>query len=329
MLNFLKAIPQQVLVYFISFILALAAGKLLIPFLRRLKFGQVIREEGPQSHKAKTGTPTMGGAIFLIPVVILGIYFSFRDIRILWLVLVTLGFAVVGFLDDYLKIVKKKNEGLTPRQKMLGLLLVSGVFTWYAVTYTAGGNSLIIPFLGFSSPIYPTLYVMIPFNMFVLVSFTNAVNLTDGLDGLAGSVTTVVLLFFTVVTMLSGEWDYIRLFCSILAGGILGFLVYNLHPAKVFMGDTGSLALGGALAAVAILTGTPIFLGLSGIIYVAETLSVIIQVRYFKKTGGKRFFKMAPLHHHFEHQGWSEIKVVTIFTLVTILSSVIAFLLLR
>lgn len=328
MLNFFKAIPQQVMVYFISFIISLVSGKLLIPFLRRLKFGQVIREEGPKSHKAKTGTPTMGGAIFLMPVLILGVYFSFKDIRVLWLVLVTFGFAAVGFLDDYLKIVKKKNEGLTPRQKMIGLLLVSGVFTWYAVTYTAGGNSLVIPFIGYSSPLYLPLFFMIPFNLFVMVSFTNAVNLTDGLDGLAGSVTTVVLLFFTVVAMLSGEWDYIRLFCSILAGGLLGFLVYNLHPAKVFMGDMGSLALGGALAAVAIVTGTPIFLGLAGIIYVVETLSVMIQVYYFKKTG-KRVFKMAPIHHHFEHQGWSETKVVTIFTLVTVISSVIAFLLLR
>lgn len=328
MLEFFKAIPQQVIVYFLSFIISLVAGKLLIPLLRRLKFGQVIREEGPQSHKAKTGTPTMGGVIFLLSLLVLGIYFSFTDIRVLSLVLVTFGFAVIGFLDDYLKIVKKKNEGLSPRQKMLGLLLVSGVFTWYAVTYTAGGNSLIIPFIGFNAPVYLPLFVMIPFNLFVLVSFTNAVNLTDGVDGLAGSVTTVVLLFFTVVTMLSGEWDYIRLFCSILAGGILGFLVFNLHPAKVFMGDTGSLALGGALAAVAILTGTPIFLGLAGIIYVVETLSVMIQVYYFKKTG-KRVFKMAPLHHHFEHKGWSETKVVTLFTLVTIIGSVIAFLLLR
>ena len=328
MLNFVKNIPQQVIVYFISFVIALIAGKLLIPFLRRLKFGQVIREEGPQSHKAKTGTPTIGGLIFLTSLLILGVIFSITDLRLLPLILVTFGFALVGFLDDYLKIVKKHNEGLKPKQKMLGLLLVSGAFTWYAVSFVPGANSLVVPFIGFDTPIYVPIYLMIPFNIFVLVGFTNAVNLTDGLDGLAGAVTTIVLLFFTVVSMLNSGWDYIRMFCSILAGGILGFLVYNLHPAKVFMGDTGSLALGGALAAVSILTGTPIFLGLAGIIYVVETLSVIIQVYYFKKTG-KRVFLMAPIHHHYEHKGWSETKVVTIFTLVTLLSSVIAFMLLR
>ncbi len=328
MQGILKAIPSQVFAYFISFLIALAAGKFLIPLLHRLKFGQTVREEGPQSHKIKTGTPTMGGFIFLLPVLILGILYSFQDIRILSLILVTFGFAFIGFLDDYIKVVKKNNKGLSPSQKMIGLLIVSGAFTWYAVSYTPGAQSLIVPFLGIDAPVVLPLIIAIPFCLFVLVSFTNAVNLTDGLDGLAGSATTIVLLFFTLVSMFNSEWEYIRMFCAILAGGLLGFLVYNLHPAKVFMGDTGSLALGGALAAVAILTGTPIFLGLAGIIYVAETLSVIIQVYYFKRTG-RRVFLMAPLHHHFEQKGWSETKVVTIFTFVTLLSSVLAFLLLR
>ncbi len=328
MQGILKAIPSQVFAYFISFLIALAAGKFLIPLLHRLKFGQTVREEGPQSHKIKTGTPTMGGFIFLLPVLILGILYSFQDIRILSLILVTFGFAFIGFLDDYISVVKKNNKGLYPSQKMIGLLIVSGAFTWYAVSYTPGAQSLILPFLGIDAPVALPLIIAIPFCLFVLVSFTNAVNLTDGLDGLAGSATTIVLLFFTLVSMFNNEWEYIRMFCAILAGGLLGFLVYNLHPAKVFMGDTGSLALGGALAAVAILTGTPIFLGLAGIIYVAETLSVIIQVYYFKRTG-RRVFLMAPLHHHFEQKGWSETKVVTIFTFVTLLSSVLAFLLLR
>lgn len=328
MQGILKAIPPQVWMYFVSFIISVAAGKIMIPLLHRLKFGQTVREEGPKSHKAKTGTPTMGGLIFLLPVLIFGVFLSFKDIRILSLVLVTFGFAFIGFLDDYIKVVKKHNKGLSPKQKMIGLLIVSGAFTWYAVTNAPGVNKLIIPFLGLDSPVVLPLIVLIPFCLFILVSFTNAVNLTDGLDGLAGSVSTIVLLFFTVISMLNGEWDYIRQFCAVLAGGILGFLVYNLHPAKVFMGDLGALAIGGALAAVAILTGTPIFLGLAGIIYVAETLSVMIQVLYFKKTG-KRFFLMAPLHHHFEQKGWNEIKVVTIFTLVTVLASIIAFLLLR
>lgn len=328
MQGILKAIPSQVVAYFISFLLSLVAGKFFIPFLKNLKFAQTERKEGPKSHKFKTGTPTMGGFIFLLPVLILGILYSFRDSRILPLVLVTFGFAFIGFLDDYIKIKKKNNEGLTPKQKMIGLLLVAGAFTWYAVTYAFGASTLILPFLGFQNPIYLSLVIAIPFCLFVLVGFTNAVNLTDGLDGLAGSVSTIVLLFFTVVSMFDSEWDYIRLFCSILAGGLLGFLVYNLHPAKVFMGDTGSLALGGALAAVSILTGTPVFLGIAGIIYVAETLSVIIQVVYFKKTG-KRVFLMAPLHHHFEQKGWNETTVVAIFTFVTLLSSILAFLLLR
>ena len=328
MLNILKIIPTQIIVYFISFFISLISGKLLIPVLRRLKFGQIQREEGPESHKIKQGTPTMGGIIFLLPVLLIGVFYSFYDIRILSLVLATMGFAFVGFLDDYLKIRKKNNEGLSPMQKMTGLLIVSGIFTWYAISYTEEARMLIIPFLGYYKPVIMPVVIAIPFIIFVLVAFTNAVNLTDGLDGLAGSVTTIVLLFFTLVTMLNSEWDYVRMFCALLAGGILGFLVYNLYPAKVFMGDTGSLAIGGALASTAILTGTPIFLGLAGIIFVAETLSVVIQVIHFKRTG-KRVFLMAPLHHHYEHKGLSEIKVVIIFTIVTIFSSVLAFLLMR
>lgn len=329
MQGLLKIIPPHVYYYFTAFFIALLAGKFLIPALRKLKFDQTEREEGPKSHKFKTGTPTMGGLLFLLPLLILGILYSFQDIRILPLVLVTLGFAMVGFLDDYLKVVRKNNKGLTPRQKMTGLLFVSAVFTWYAVTFIDEANTLILPFLGFESPILLPIVISIPFCIFVQLAFTNAVNLTDGLDGLAGCVTTIVLLFFTVVSIFTEEWNYIRIFCSILAGGLLGFLVYNLHPAKVFMGDMGSLALGGALAAVSIVTGTPVFLGLAGIIYVVETLSVIMQVLYFKKTGGRRLFLMAPLHHHFEQKGWSEIKVVTIFTLVTLFMSVLAYLLLR
>jgi phospho-N-acetylmuramoyl-pentapeptide-transferase len=328
MQGILKNVPTQVVAYFISFLLALAAGKIFIPILRKLKFGQVEREEGPESHKVKSGTPTMGGIIFLLPMFVLGIFYCFKDIRILSLILVTLGFAFIGFLDDYIKIVKKNNKGLSPKQKMLGLLLVSGAFVWYAVTFIQGSTSLIIPFIGFNSPVIMPIVIAIPFSIFILLSFTNAVNLTDGLDGLSGSVTTIVLLFLALVSMLSSEWDYIRIFCALLAGALLGFLVYNLHPAKVFMGDTGSLALGGAIAAVSIITGTPIFLALAGIIYVAETLSVVIQVYYFKKTG-KRVFLMSPLHHHFEYKGWSENKIVTVFTLVTLISSIVAFILLR
>ncbi|NLL66194.1 MAG: phospho-N-acetylmuramoyl-pentapeptide-transferase [Clostridiaceae bacterium] len=328
MFEILKTIPPQIIAYFISFFISLAAGKILIPLLKNFKFGQMIREEGPESHKVKQGTPTMGGIIFLLPVLILGVIYSFSDARILPLVLVTMGFAFVGFLDDYLKIKRKNNAGLSPMQKINGLLLVSGIFTWYAASYTEEAKTLILPFLGYYKPIIMPLVIAIPFSIFVLIAFTNAVNLTDGLDGLASSVTTIVLLFFSVATMFNSEWDYIRIFCAILAGGILGFLVYNLYPAKVFMGDTGSLAIGGALASAAILTGTSVLLALAGIIFVAETLSVMIQVIHFKRTG-KRVFLMAPLHHHYEQKGWKEIKVVTIFTIITIFSSVLAFLLMR
>ena len=311
---FEKAIPLQIAVYIISLLIAVLAGKFLIPLLRRLKFGQVIRDEGPQSHKTKTGTPTMGGVIFLLPVLILGIIFSFKDARMLVLVLTTLGYAFIGFSDDYLKIIKKHNEGLTPKQKMISLLIVSGVFTWYATTFVNEANTVILPFLGFDRPINLPVILSIPFNIFILAAFTNAVNLTDGLDGLAGSVTIIVLLFYSIICARNSDWNYIRVFSAVLAGGILGFLVYNLHPAKVFMGDTGSLALGGAIAAISILTGTTFVLAITGIIYVLETLSVVIQVIYFKRTG-KRVFLMAPLHHHFEYKGWSETKVVAVFTL--------------
>jgi len=323
-----KAIPLQIAVYLISLLLSVLAGRLLIPALRRLKFGQVIREEGPQSHKTKTGTPTMGGVIFLLPVLILGILFSFRNGKILALVLVTLAYALIGFSDDYLKIVKKHNEGLTPKQKMICLLIVSGVFTWYATTYVSEANTLILPFLGFERPVNLPVMLSIPFNLFILAAFTNAVNLTDGLDGLAGSVTIIVLLFYSIICARKIEWDYIQIFWAVLAGGILGFLVYNLYPARVFMGDTGSLALGGAIAAISILTGSTVILAITGIIYVLETLSVIIQVVYFKRTG-RRVFLMAPLHHHFEYKGWSETKVVTVFTFVTVLAALLSLLLLR
>lgn len=322
-----QVIPHQVVAYLISFVMAIVLGRFMIPLLRRLKCGQPEREEGPASHKVKSGTPTMGGLLFLIPVVLVGIWYAFKDHRMLALILVTLGFGLIGFLDDYLKVVRKHNTGLTPRQKMLGLLIVSGAFTWYAVSCIPDASTLAIPFVGLKAPLALPVAVAVPFSIFVLAAFTNAVNLTDGLDGLAGTVTTIVLLFLTVMASFDSDWEYIRTFSAILAGGLLGFLVFNLHPAKVFMGDVGALALGGALAAMSLMTGTSIYLAIAGIIYVAEALSVVIQVAWFKKTG-KRVFLMSPLHHHFEYKGWKETKVVTVFALVTLISSVIAVLLL-
>jgi phospho-N-acetylmuramoyl-pentapeptide-transferase len=327
MKDIFKLIPYQVAAYIAAFIIAVLSARLVIPLLRRLKCGQTVREDGPQMHLAKTGTPTMGGVLFLIPLVLVGGWYAFREPRIIPLILVTLAFSAIGFIDDFLKVVKKHNKGLNERQKMAGLLIVSGAFTWYAVTYIPDARTLVIPVLGIKAPVVLPLLVIVPFMMFVLVAFTNAVNFTDGLDGLAGCVTTMVLLFLALVTTLKSDWEYMRTFCAILAGGLLGFLLFNLHPARVFMGDMGSLALGGALTAVALSTGTAIFLGIAGIIYVVEALSVVIQVLYYKRTQ-KRFFLMAPIHHHYEHKGWKEGKVVAVFTLVTVAACAAAYLLL-
>ena len=320
-------IPHQVVAYIISLAMAIALARFLIPLLKRIKCGQPQREEGPASHKVKSGTPTFGGLLFLIPLVLVGGWYALKDHRILVLILVTLGFGLIGFLDDYLKVVKKHNTGLPPRQKMLGLLIVSGAFTWYAVSYIPEASTLVVPFLGLKAPLTLPVVIAVPFSIFVLVAFSNAVNLTDGLDGLAGTVTTIVLLFLTVMSTFNNEWNYISTFCAILAGGVLGFLVFNLHPAKIFMGDVGALALGGALSAMSLMTGAAIYLAIAGIIYVAEALSVVIQVAWFKRTQ-KRVFLMAPLHHHYEYKGWKETKVVIIFTLITIVACAIALLLL-
>ncbi|HPO76571.1 MAG TPA: phospho-N-acetylmuramoyl-pentapeptide-transferase [Thermoclostridium caenicola] len=322
-----NVIPHQLLAYLIAFAMSLALARIMIPLLKRLKCGQTVREEGPESHKAKSGTPTMGGLLFLIPMVLVGGWYAIKDHRILVLILVTLGFGLIGFLDDYLKVVRKHNTGLKPKQKMLGLLIVSGAFTWYAISYIPSASTLVIPFIGLKAPVTLPVAIAVPFSIFVLAAFTNAVNLTDGLDGLAGTVTTLVLLFLTIMSTFRDDWEYIRTFCAILAGGLLGFLVFNLHPAKVFMGDVGALALGGALAAMALMTGTAIYLGIAGIIYVAEALSVVIQVFWFKRTR-RRVFLMSPLHHHYEYKGWKETKVVTVFALVTLAAGVVAVLLL-
>lgn len=321
-------IPIQIIVFVIAFILALVSGAFFLPLLRRLKFGQTVRDDGPQTHLVKQGIPTMGGFIFLVPMVLVGGFFAINDSNMTALILTTLGFGLIGFLDDYLKIKRKNKDGLKPKQKMLGLLIVSACFTAYVITMTDSGDKTVIPFIGLDNPLTIPVIVFIPFCIFVLLAYTNAVNLTDGLDGLAGSITMIVLVFFTVVAMLNGEWNSIKLFCAILAGSCLGFLAYNLHPAKVIMGDLGSLALGGAVASVSILLQMPFILVIAGMVYFIENMSVILQVGYYKKTG-KRIFKMAPIHHHFELLGWKETKIVTLFLLVTIVFCTIAFFALR
>jgi len=317
----------QVIAFISSFIFALIIGPLIIPFLRKLKFGQTVRDDGPQSHLVKNGTPVMGGIIFLIPVVIMSAVFSVWYPKILPLTLVTLGCGVIGFMDDYIKVVKKRKDGLYANQKMLGLVIVATIFAFYLAQFTNLGTSIIIPFMS-SSFILDLKWLFIPFTVIVLIATTNSVNLTDGVDGLCSGITLIVMVFFTLVAMTRGDWDYVMVFSALVAGGCLGFLAFNTHPAKVFMGDTGSLALGGAVAAVAIVMKMPLIILIVGAIYVIEAISVILQVGSFKLRG-KRIFKMAPIHHHFELSGWKETKIVAVFYGVTVLLCIIGFIALR
>ncbi|TYQ13059.1 UNVERIFIED_CONTAM: phospho-N-acetylmuramoyl-pentapeptide-transferase [Acetivibrio alkalicellulosi] len=319
-------VSSHVIIFILSFILTLILGPILIPVLTRLKFGQTVRDDGPKTHYKKMGTPTMGGIIFLIPVVVLSLYYGINDTRILPVLLVTLGFGLVGFIDDYIKVVKKRKDGLYWNQKMFGLLLVAVIFSFYVVQKGLS-TDIIIPFTGMDTTISIG-WLFIPFAIIVLISATNSVNITDGLDGLAAGVTLIVTVFFTIVAMSRSEWEYVKIFSSIISGGCLGFLAFNTYPAKVFMGDTGSLALGGAVGAISIVMNMPLILIIAGGIYVIESLSVLLQVSSFKMTG-KRVMKMAPIHHHFELSGWKETKIVAVFWGITVFLCVIAFLALR
>ena len=302
-----------------SIIVASILGPIIIPLLHKLKFGQNIRQEGPKSHLKKAGTPTIGGLIFIFATIITMFIMVGNPTDEAMIALYSfVGFGFVGFLDDLLKIIKKKNEGLTSGQKMILLLIVSGFLTWYAYKYI--GTSINIPFL--NGQINFGLFY-IPFVMFYFAGVTNAVNLTDGLDGLATSVTVLVTTFLGIISYNLGHIS-LAIFCVALAGALLAFLRFNAFPARVFMGDTGSLALGGAVAMVALILKMPLILVLIGIIYVIETLSVILQVASFKLTG-KRIFKMAPIHHHFEQLGWSETKIVSVFSIITVVFCFIAF----
>lgn len=311
--------PKIVMAIVISFIVSSILGPIIIPLLHKLKFGQNIRQEGPKSHLKKAGTPTIGGLIFIFATIITMFVMVGNPTDEAMIALYSfVGFGFVGFLDDLLKIIKKKNEGLTSGQKMILLLIVSGFLTWYAYKYI--GTSINIPFL--NGQINLGLFY-IPAAMFYFAGVTNAVNLTDGLDGLATSVTVLVTTFLGIISYNLGHIS-LAIFCVALAGALLAFLRFNAFPARVFMGDTGSLALGGAVAMVALILKMPLILVLIGIIYVIETLSVILQVASFKLTG-KRIFKMAPIHHHFEQLGWSETKIVSVFSIITVVFCFIAF----
>ena len=304
----------------ISFVISAAAGPKIIGILRRLKAGQTVRDDGPQTHLKKNGTPTMGGIIFLLGVVVTCLFYVKDYPKIIPVLFMTVGFGIVGFLDDYIKVVLKRSEGLTPGQKMAGQLVVTAVFAYYMMNYSEAGLTMLVPFCpGLTIDLG---WLSVPLLFFVVIGTVNGTNFTDGLDGLASSVTVIVAVFFSVVAL--GTGTGIAPVTLAVAGGLLGFLLFNVYPASVFMGDTGSLALGGFVASVAYMLNMPLFLLLVGLIYMIEVLSVIIQVTYFKATHGKRFFKMAPIHHHFEKCGWSETRVVTVFSIIEAFCCLIA-----
>ena len=300
-----------------AFIVCALIGPVLIPYLHKLKFGQSIRECGPASHMKKSGTPTMGGLMILAALVLALCWGKFTP-HVLMALVLTLGHALIGFLDDYIKVVMKRNLGLTAKQKFLLQFILAGAYVYFAETHLQN-TTLWVPLLNVTFDFGWAYYALA---FILLVGTTNAVNLTDGLDGLVSFVSVPVTLAFAFIAYMQGMLD-VSGFALGLTGACLGFLLFNRHPAQVFMGDTGSLALGGGVAALALLTHTELLLVIIGGIYVAEATSVIIQVAYFRLTGGKRFFRMAPLHHHFELGGWKEVKVVECFTIVSFLLSAV------
>ncbi|AVQ32783.1 phospho-N-acetylmuramoyl-pentapeptide-transferase [Staphylococcus muscae] len=307
----------------IAFVITAVLVPILIPTLKRMKFGQSIREEGPQSHMKKTGTPTMGGLTFLIGAIVTTIIASIfvePASPLLLLLFVTIGFGLIGFIDDYIIVVKKNNQGLTSKQKFLAQIAIAVIFFIVAKGFNAVEFSTDIN-LPFTDATIPLSYAYVLFIVFWQVGFSNAVNLTDGLDGLA---TGLSIIGFTMYAIMSFVLDQpaIGLFCIIMVAALAGFLPYNINPAKVFMGDTGSLALGGIFATISIMLNQELSLLFIGLVFVLETLSVMIQVTSFKLTG-KRVFKMSPLHHHFELEGWSEWKVVTVFWTVGLITGLI------
>ena len=294
----------------ISFAIAVLMAPVAIPVLHKLKFGQEIREEGPKWHSSKSGTPTMGGVIFILAVFISGIIFLNNSLEGVMLIYLSVAFGVIGFIDDYIKVAMKRNLGLTEIQKLLMQVVASVIFVGLLYYNGLMETSLKIPFTTFE---FNMGIWYLPFAVLVIIGCVNAVNLTDGIDGLASSVSVVVFLFFALVLKDTPE----SMFALISAAAVFGFVLFNKYPAKVFMGDTGSLFLGGALAGIAVCRGYALYLVIAGGVYVIETLSVILQVAYFKATG-KRLFKMSPIHHHFEMCGWSEVKIVLIFSIVTV-----------
>ena len=326
-ISYISSLEFQVKIVLIAFAVSVIASIIIIPILRKLKVGQIERDDGPQSHLKKQGTPTMGGIIIALTIMAVTafLYLKYRvgEIevakRLLPLAFVTVGFGVVGFVDDFKKLVLKNTKGLKPAYKMIGLLIVAVAYTLYLTKVLNIGTETYIPII--KQYIELPIWFYIPFAIFVLLGTTNAVNLTDGIDGLSTSVTTIIITALTVIGIILGVKEVALIGCTLI-GACLGFLLFNLHPAKVFMGDTGSLLLGGAIAGMALYLKMPLILIVVALIPIIETISVMMQVLYFKKTGN-RIFKMAPIHHHFELSGWNENKVVSVFSLVTLIASII------
>lgn len=302
-----------------AFLIAAISGPIIIPILRKIKAGQTEREDGPQSHLSKTGTPTMGAFIFLIAFIIVSAFAMKNYPDIVPVVLVTIAFAIVGFCDDFIKVVLKRSEGLTPIQKALLQLVVSAVYCVWLYNRD-GGFNMLVPFMK-NTTVSLNPFLGFPLLIFIMVGTVNGSNFTDGVDGLETSVTSALCAFFGILSVLTftAKETSIAPVCFIMFGALLGFLLFNVNKAQVFMGDTGSLALGGFVTACAFHFGLELYLPMLALIYFVEVLSVIIQVGYFKITHGKRIFRMAPIHHHFELGGWSETKVVAVFTIVTIM----------
>ena len=315
----------QIIYLITSFIFTTILGKFIIPILRKLKVGQSEREDGPRSHLRKQGTPTMGGIMMIISIVIFSTIACFVSRNsevikpILMISIASVGFGIVGFIDDFKKVVLHNTEGLNPKLKMFGLLIISIIYTIFLTRYLNMDTYVLIPFT--SLKINLPMWIYVPFIIFVMLGSTNAINLTDGVDGLAGSICTIMLTAMSILSIKLGNLG-ISIFGSIVAGSCAGFLIYNFHKAKVIMGDTGSLLLGGAISSMAIFLNNPLVLIIIAIVPIIETLSVIMQVLYFRKTG-KRLFRMSPLHHHFELKGWRENRVVAVFSAVTFAASLI------
>lgn len=309
--------------FLISLAISIMLGLVLIPLLRLMNFRQTVRKDGPKSHYYKTGIPTMGGFIFIIPIIAVSLYFT-KDPKGTAIILVAvLLFLIIGFLDDMLKIMRKTNQGLNVWQKTILLLLISTAYSTYYVFET--GSEMILPFTAMGKSIVIPEFLYIILLVIFLYSIINAVNLTDGVDGLAGGVTSIVLIFFIIVIIISGKaFPNEKLIALVAVASILGFLIFNAHPAKVFMGDTGSMALGGLIGVLSIQLKIPWVIIPAGVIYVVEAFSAAIQVGHYKRTK-KRIFKMAPIHHHYEMSGWSERKIVTVFCGITVVGCIVAY----